>query len=444
MIELSARTMERLGDLVDAKYGKALPRGTRRSGTVPVYGSNGVVGWHDAAISEGPTIVIGRKGSVGAINYSDVPCWPIDTAYYIDQPGPFQIEYLEFLLRSLRLSQLDRSTAIPGLSRDQFYDIEVSVPAIADQITLVNTLRKVVTHRDDAAGHLKKALRAMGRFRQAVLAAAYCGRLTADWRTQHEVQEDASHYFKRLLDWRIRGVKREPLEPFLEPELPELPESWLWASADTLTTVITKGTTPKAADMRADNGEIPYLKVYNLTFDGHIDFTVNPTFVASDIHNGLLRRSRVYPGDILINIVGPPLGKIGIVAPVYPEWNINQAIAVLRPIPDVNIDFVKFWLMSPPLLSHVARRAKATAGQHNLTLEICRELPIPFPPADEQAEIVRRLDQLLNLESSIRAKLEQAADNVSRSGQAILAKAFNGELTRTQVSGSIASGVADE
>jgi type I restriction enzyme S subunit len=180
--------------------------------------------------------------------------------------------------------------------------------------------------------------------------------------------------------------------------------------------------------MRQGDGDIPYLKVYNLTFDGNVDFTNNPTFIPRAIHEGPLRRSRVYPGDLLMNIVGPPLGKIGIVSSDYHEWNINQAIAVLRPIEGINVDFLMLWLLSPQLLSHLVRRAKATAGQYNLTLEICRELPIPTPAPDEQIEIVRRVSQLLEVASNLKLRALLAGACLDRGAEAVLTKVFRGEL----------------
>lgn len=160
----------RLGDLVEAKYGKALTEGNRRKGSVPVYGSNGVVGSHDMAITSGPTIVIGRKGSSGAVNFSPTPCWPIDTTYYIDDPGPFLIEFLSFLLSSLGLTELDRSSAIPGLNRDQLYALEVPVPSAPEQAELLNFLRSVSDRRDNANLQAASARRTIERGWQAILA----------------------------------------------------------------------------------------------------------------------------------------------------------------------------------------------------------------------------------------------------------------------------------
>ena len=73
-----------LGEICEFKYGKSLPDAIRAGGNVPVFGSNGVVGQHNESITVAPVIVVGRKGSLGEVNFSSVPCWPIDTTYYID------------------------------------------------------------------------------------------------------------------------------------------------------------------------------------------------------------------------------------------------------------------------------------------------------------------------------------------------------------------------
>jgi type I restriction enzyme S subunit len=73
------------GEVLELKYGKSLPESQRVRGAVPVFGSNGLVGNHDASITSGETSLVGRKGSIGAVNYSSVGCWAIDTTYYIDR-----------------------------------------------------------------------------------------------------------------------------------------------------------------------------------------------------------------------------------------------------------------------------------------------------------------------------------------------------------------------
>jgi type I restriction enzyme S subunit len=83
-----------LGELLPIRYGKSLPERLRDStGTHPVFGSSGQVGTHSAALTAGPTLIVGRKGNVGAIHYSSEPCWPIDTVYYVEPADGQNLRY---------------------------------------------------------------------------------------------------------------------------------------------------------------------------------------------------------------------------------------------------------------------------------------------------------------------------------------------------------------
>jgi type I restriction enzyme S subunit len=174
--------------------------------------------------------------------------------------------------------------------------------------------------------------------------------------------------------------------------------------------------------------EVPYIKVYNLKFDGSLDFSINPTFVEKLVHEKQLARSIVYPGDVLMNIVGPPLGKVSIVPDDYPEWNMNQAVSVFRPLGSVVNKYLSFCLLSSNLLDFVKMQAKATVGQFNLTLEICRNYPIPLPPIEEQKEIVSQVEALLTKADKVEKQYLDAKAKLDRLNQSILAKAFRGEL----------------
>ncbi|MBK8016681.1 MAG: restriction endonuclease subunit S [Betaproteobacteria bacterium] len=83
-----------LGDVAPLNYGKALKATDRKEGKVPVYGSSGIVGTHSTALAECGAIVVGRKGNVGSLFFSPVPCFPIDTVFYI---LPEQASYRLFL-----------------------------------------------------------------------------------------------------------------------------------------------------------------------------------------------------------------------------------------------------------------------------------------------------------------------------------------------------------
>lgn len=118
-----------IGEIMSFAYGKSMPEDKRNAaGSVPVYGSNGIVGAHDVPLTSGPTVIIGRKGTIGAVHYSPVPCWPIDTTFYVSGSEPVLVRYCYYLLKSLGLEHMNTDSAVPGLNRGAAHLRRVSIP----------------------------------------------------------------------------------------------------------------------------------------------------------------------------------------------------------------------------------------------------------------------------------------------------------------------------
>jgi type I restriction enzyme S subunit len=129
-----------VGDFCPFAYGEGLPEGRRKPGSVPVFGSNGIVGLHDRTLTSGPTIVIGRKGTVGAVHYSPQPCWPIDTTFYVAAGPGRDIRFAYYLLKSLGLDKMNSDSAVPGLNRDAAHAREMRVPDVPVQRAIARIL----------------------------------------------------------------------------------------------------------------------------------------------------------------------------------------------------------------------------------------------------------------------------------------------------------------
>lgn len=118
--------VKKLGEILELKYGKALKQQDRSGGIVPVYGSSGIVGHHDTALVSGPGIIVGRKGNVGSVFWSNESFYPIDTAYFVTSKLP-----LRFLFYDLQTKNfLNNDAAVPGLNRNQAYSLETVVPSV--------------------------------------------------------------------------------------------------------------------------------------------------------------------------------------------------------------------------------------------------------------------------------------------------------------------------
>ena len=147
-----------VGSLLELHYGKALKQDDRIAGSVPVYGSSGVVGSHQTALVQGPTIIVGRKGNVGNVYWSHDACWPIDTVFFV--PTERVDLWLYLALPSAGFQNTD--AGVPGLNRDFAYsrrllrpdmDVrrhfnELVGPMFSQRTTLEDYNRKLANARD--------------------------------------------------------------------------------------------------------------------------------------------------------------------------------------------------------------------------------------------------------------------------------------------------------
>jgi type I restriction enzyme S subunit len=121
--------VRKLGDLLELAYGKALKADERQIGPIPVYGSNGQVGWHNKPLVTGPGIVVGRKGNPGVITWVPTDFFPIDTTFYVIPKLNCQcLEFLFFALRDHDLGSLGADSAVPGLNRSLGYMSDQVLP----------------------------------------------------------------------------------------------------------------------------------------------------------------------------------------------------------------------------------------------------------------------------------------------------------------------------
>jgi type I restriction enzyme S subunit len=137
---MSARVERPLSEFVDFAYGKGLPARDRKEGEYPVYGSAGVVDSHETPLIKGPGVIVGRKGTVGAVHWSDKDFFPIDTTFYIVPKGEIRLQYAYYLLKTLPLQQMNTDVAVPGLNRNNALRLKVSVPSFSQQDQIIEIL----------------------------------------------------------------------------------------------------------------------------------------------------------------------------------------------------------------------------------------------------------------------------------------------------------------
>lgn len=142
--------INRLKRIATLTYGDSLANEERIDGDIPVYGSNGIVGYHNKAITNKPCIVIGRKGSYGKVNFSHTECFPIDTAYFIDgDSSKCDLRWLNYILPLLELDKFSKDTGVPGLNREDAHDKKIPIPCDSVQKSIADYLDRKIFKIDE-------------------------------------------------------------------------------------------------------------------------------------------------------------------------------------------------------------------------------------------------------------------------------------------------------
>ncbi len=268
----------------------------------------------------------------------------------------------------------------------------------------------VKTKSTSGRGSSKKLeLYGIKKLRELILELAVRGKLVP----QDPNDEPASVLLERISVEKAKLVKekkikkQKDLPAISDDELPYLiPENWEWCRLDDICFGITSGSTPPKSSFNESEG-IPYLKVYNIR-DQKVDFDYKPQFVDIECHLTKLKRSCLYPGDVIMNIVGPPLGKVAIISNDYPEWNCNQAITFFRPIETALNTYIYTYLRAGTFLKAID--LIGTAGQDNISVTKSRSILLPTPPLKEQHRIVAKVDELMTLCDQLEQQTEASIE----------------------------------
>ncbi|MBK3474894.1 restriction endonuclease subunit S [Pseudomonas sp. MF6751] len=244
-------------------------------------------------------------------------------------------------------------------------------------------------------------------FKQTLLHLGVMGKLVP----QDPNDEPAGELLKRIAEEKAGLVKSKTIKvsPSLDAvaeseKLFDIPTSWEWIRIGEICRPVSSGSTPSPELFRYEDG-IPFLKVYNIR-NQEIDFDYKRQFVSPEYHSSKMKRSTLIPGDIVMNIVGPPLGKVAIIPNTFPEWNCNQAIVFFGLIGTMLPQYVLNFLKEGSFLRNI--ELIGTAGQDNISITKSKNIAIPIPPIAEQHRIVAKIDELMVLCDQLKTRLTQA------------------------------------
>ena len=373
----------RLKQICRLAYGDSLADTVRRDGAVPVLGSNGRVGFHDSANTKAPCIVIGRKGSFGKVNYSPDPAFAIDTTFFVDSRfSSANIRWLFYLLRWLRLDEVTRDSAIPGLDREDTYQRPGALPPLSEQAAIVRFL-------DRADRRIRRCIRAKQKLitlleeqKQAIIHQAVTGQIDVRTERPYPAYKDSG------VEW-----------------LGEIPAHWQLLRLKDVASVQTGITLGK--DYRSTQTiSRPYLRVANVQ-DGHLKLAHVKTV---DVPVSEVEGATLLSGDVLMT-EGGDIDKLGRGCVWRDEvpgcLHQNHIFAVRCRRRLLSPEFLVRLMGSQHGRTYFELTAKRTTNLASTNSSTLRAFPVPLPVAEEQAKILDAISEQTNV-------LDDAMDRAAR------------------------------
>jgi type I restriction enzyme, S subunit len=361
------------------------------------------------------TLLIALYGAtIGKLAFLDIDATTNQAVCGIFEDGNSNLKYLYWFLYFKRPELIEAGIggAQPNISQTLLKDLSFPLSPLPEQQRIVEKLDALMARISNSKTRLEKIPALLKNFRQSVLAAAVSGELTKEWREGNENVGNAEVLLKS---------KKQEFEINSEfKEINDIPESWKW---------IALGNYAKCSrgrfsirprnDPRYFNGKYPFIQIGDLPREG--GFIKIHTQTLNE--EGFKVSKMFSKNTVAIAIVGATIGNTGILA--Y-DMCFTDSIVGIETGVDYSNFYVDYYLRSEK--ENFRQISYAGGGQPNIKLETINTYPFPLPPLEEQKEIVRKVKELFHFADSIEARYQKAKAWFDKLPQAILAKAFRGEL----------------
>jgi type I restriction enzyme S subunit len=377
-------------------YGDALTHESRNEdGPVPVFGSNGSFGRHDQPNTDAPAILIGRKGSCGALNWTDVPAFAIDTVYFVDRRCCHEnLRWFWWALHIAGLSDSSQDTGVPGLSREAAHNTKLPVPSPAEQVAIATFLDRETAKIDGLVDEQKRLIDLLKEKRQAVISHAVTKGLNPNAPTKGSGVE-----------W-----------------LGEVPAHWEVTAIKRFCEEITDGA---HVSPETEKGVFCFVSTKDIGNDS-IDF--DGCLRTSDESYSLMVRSGCQPrmGDVLFSKDGT-IGRTVVVREDR-AFVVASSLIIIRPnISVLTSEFLNYLCQSSEVAGQVEGFVKG-AGLPRLSIQNLLKIIGVFPSLQEQAAIARFLDVETSKTDALIAEAELAEELLKERRTALISAAVTGKI----------------
>ena len=367
--------------------------------------------------------IAGTIGKVAIVHSDDLPANINQAIAIIRCPWEFvNPDYLKIVFNSqIARSSLERQPRGVGMNNVSLGDVKhiaFPLPPLPEQQRIVAKIEELFTRLDAGVEALKRIKAQLKRYRQSVLKHAFEGKLTEEWRQAHKDElQPASVLLERIKQERheTAQAKFKELPPLDTPNLPGLPEGWVWARIVEICTLINgRAFKPSEWSMQG----LPIIRIQNLN-DPDTDFN----YCNFEVGDGFV----VHDGQLLFAWSGTPETSFG--AHIWHRGKavLNQHIFKVM----INEDYIGKRFLKHVLNQNVAefiKKSHGTAGLAHITKGKFEESRIVLPPLPEQHRIVEEIERRFSVADQIEKTVDHSLKQAERLRQSILKRAFEGKL----------------
>lgn len=402
-------------EVLEIKSGKNQKDVADINGSYPIYGSGGIIGYSKEYLCPAGTTIIGRKGTINSPLYVNEPFWNVDTAFGLIPSQQLVSKYLYYFCCFFNFKALDKSTTIPSLAKRDLENVEMPVPPLDEQSSIVARIEELFSELDKAVGTLKTTKEQLEVYRQAVLKAAFEGKYTKWWRKNHNVSANEEYCVLRKENQVFKDTSGDENELSLN-----IPDEWMKVRLGEIFDVEV-GATPSRQHAEYWNGSIPWVS------SGEVRFTT-------------INKTREMITDIGLKNASTNLQPIGTVLLAMIEEGKTRGQSALLNIPAAHNQNTAAILVSKTLCQpkyiyyflqlnyENTRRVGSGNNQKALNKERVRAIRVPFAPIAEQSIIVKEIEKRLSICENIEQTVNTALAQADAMRQSILKQAFEGKI----------------
>lgn len=387
----------KLRELLTVNYGKSLPKKSRVEGKYNVYGSGGITGTHKEKLVNGPGIIIGRKGTVGALYYEEGDYYPIDTVYYVEQSFKYNLKFLYYKLKTMNLDKMNTHSAVPGLNREHLYSQTTLIPEIDEQ----KAIAKILSDLDEKIEINNKINKKLEEMAQAIF---------KQWFVDFEFpNEDGKPY-------KSSGGE------MVESELGMIPSGWRVDTIDNITKLIIdyRGKTPKKLGANWSEEGVLALSAKNIKNYSLVNLD-KANKVSEELYNKWMK-DKLQSGDILMTSEAP-LGEFYYLANES-KYCLSQRLYAIRSNEEIIKNSLLYYsLISDAVKSEIINRGTGTTITGIRQSEL-RKVNVIIPDINIQNLVSHEFDKIL-LYKEILTKEINLLINIR---ETLLPKLMSGEI----------------